>query len=144
MPLTGEAKTRYQREYMRRYQRRRRAKLAQAAEPVPEPRPAVPEPDHALVQELTAAVQELTRQRDQARQNQLAIRPAHAGAVEHGACTRCQRRRGQVRVVLKVLLPDSTVYLCNECIEELRRGVAAAWIMGEGAVEEVTAQEAAL
>ena len=33
------------------------------------------------------------------------------------------RRRGQGRVVLKVPLPES---LCNECIEELRRGVAAA------------------
>jgi hypothetical protein len=42
-------------------------------------------------------------------------------------------------VVLKVPLPDSTVYFCNECIAELGRGVAAAWIMGEGTVEAVTA-----
>jgi hypothetical protein len=109
--------------------RKKRKRLAQSAEPDWQPK----------LPDEQAAIEKLTRERNQARrQLELAQRSAQPKAVgpdDQSPCSLCRKGRAEVKVMLKVPLPDFLLFLCNDCIDQMRRTVAAAWLIGEATME---------
>jgi hypothetical protein len=119
MALTGQAKTDYQRDYMRR----RRAKLAQSAGTAQSKRPPEDEqaePSERDQDDLIERLTQVTRERDQARQELelRAVQPRAAGHDDPGRCFVCHKRRDEVRVMLKFPRPYFLLFLCDECFVE--------------------------
>jgi hypothetical protein len=119
--LTGQAKTDYQREYMRR---RRRAKLAQSAgllrSRLPADERAEPlEQDQELIERLA----QVTHERDQLRQElDRGVRPREIGAGNPCRCHMCHRGLGEVRMV-DLSRRYAQVFICYECVDELHQWV---------------------
>jgi hypothetical protein len=113
MPLTGQAKTDYQRDYMRRYQRQRRRRAKVAAERVPKPRsaaePGTGLPDCSLLTEVTTQRDELRQQLDRLRRDLAALQDI---------CFGCGRREDQVDV-FRISRGLIAVCLCEACIDGL-------------------------
>jgi hypothetical protein len=83
-------------------------------------------------------IEKLTRERDRARRQLELARPARLEAVrpdDQNLCSRCRKGRSDVKVVLKVPMADSVLFFCNDCIDQMRRTVAAAWLIGEATME---------
>jgi hypothetical protein len=120
-------------------QRRWRAKrrLAQSAGPQSKRPPG--DERAAAPERYQTQIEELTRQRDEAREElkrvrQTAYQAVHkaVGPDDPNPCSRCRHGQGgAIKVILKVPLPESDfqLFLCNECIESLRRSAAAEWLM---------------
>lgn len=115
--------------------RAKRKRVAQSAEPDLPPKRPLPD-ERPTIQTL---IEKLTREREQARKElEIARRGAHPKPLGHddqNPCSRCRKGRADVKVMLKVPLPDSVVFLCNDCIDQMRRTVAAAWLIGEATME---------
>jgi hypothetical protein len=117
-------------ERQRRWRAKRR-RLAQSAKLNSQPKKRLPD-EQTLIEKLT-------RERDRARRQFVELaRPARLEAVgpdDQNRCSRCRKGRSDVKVVLKVPMADSVLFLCNDCIDQMRRTVAAAWFIGEATME---------
>ena len=125
MALTGQAKTDYQREYMRR----RRAKLAQAAGLGSQLKRLLPDDELATVpeqnQELIERLTRMTRERDRALQElelaQRAVQPRPVGPDHPSRCSVCLKRRDEVKAMFTNPRPHNQFFVCNECIAEMHQ-----------------------
>ena len=111
MALTGQAKTDYQREYMRRH---RRAKLEQA------------EPPEQQDQELIERLMQVTRERDQLRKELELVthrgaEPRSVGPDHPSRCSVCRKRRDQVKAMFTNPRPHDQFFVCIECISEMHQ-----------------------
>ena len=122
-------------EYQRRWRERKRLAARSAG---PDSGPVLPV-ERAAPPDFQAKIDELARQRDQARQELELARGARFKVIWHeddsNPCSRCRKRLGEVKVLLKVQLSDSTLFLCNSCIDDMRRTAVAAWMIGEATME---------
>ena len=114
MALTGQAKTDYQREYMRRH---RRAKLERSAGLVRSkrlPEDEQTEPPEQQDQELIERLMQVTRERDQLRKElELVIhRGAEPRPVGPDHPSRCSVWNPR---------PHDQFFVCNECISEMHQ-----------------------
>jgi hypothetical protein len=123
MVLTGQAKTDYQRDYMRR----RRAKLAQSARLDSQPKGPLPDDEQAALleqnQELIERLTRVTRERDRALQElefaQRAVQPRPVGPDHPSRCSVCLKRRDEVKAMFTNPRPHNQFFVCNECISEM-------------------------
>ena len=126
MALTGQAKTDYQREYMRRH---RRAKLERSGGLVRSkrlPEDEQTEPPEQQDQELIERLMQVTRERDQLRKElELVIHrgaePRPVGPDHPSRCSVCRKRRDQVKAMFTNPRPHDQFFVCNECISEMHR-----------------------
>jgi ClpX C4-type zinc finger len=126
MALTGQAKTDYQRDYMRR----RRAKLAQSARLDSQPRSPLPDDEQATLlqqnKELVERTTRVTRERDRALQElEVAQRgaqpPKPVGPDHPSRCSVCLKRRDEVKAMFTNPRPHNQFFVCNECIAEMHQ-----------------------
>jgi hypothetical protein len=125
MVLTGQAKTDYQRDYMRR----RRAKLAQSARLDSQPKGPLPDDEQAALleqnQELIEQLTRVTRERDRALQElefaQRAVQPRPVGPDHPSRCSVCLKRRDEVKAMFTNPRPHNQFFVCNECISEMHQ-----------------------
>ena len=126
MALTGQAKTDYQRDYMRR----RRAKLAQSARLDSQPRNPLPDDEQAALleqnKELVERTTRVTRERDRALQElEVAQRgaqpPTPVGPDHPSRCSVCLKRRDEVKAMFTNPRPHNQFFVCNECIAEMHQ-----------------------
>ena len=125
MALTGQAKTDYQREYMRRH---RRAKLERSAGLARYKRPPEDEQTEPAEQdqELMERLMQVTRERDQLRQELELVthrgtEPRPVGPDHPARCSVCRKRRDQVKAMFTNPRPHDQFFVCNECIDEMHR-----------------------
>jgi hypothetical protein len=126
MALTGQAKTDYQRDYMRR----RRAKLAQSARLDSQPKsPLLDDEQAALLEqnkELIERITRVTRERDRALQElEVAQRgaqpPKPVGPDHPSRCSVCLKRRDAVKAMFTNPRSHNQFFVCNECIDEMHQ-----------------------
>jgi hypothetical protein len=124
MALTGQAKTDYQRDYMRR----RRSKLAQSARLDSQPKSPLPDDEQAALleqnKELVERITRVTRERDSAFQElEVAQRgaqpPKPVGPDHPSRCSVCLKRRSEGYV--HEPRPHNQFFVCNECIAEMHQ-----------------------
>jgi hypothetical protein len=133
MALTGQAKTDYQREYMRRH---RRAKLERSAglvrsKRLPEDQQA--EPPEQQDQELIERLMQVTRECDQLRKElefvtHRGAEPRSVGPDHPSRCSVCRKRRDQVKAMFTNPRPHDQKSLRHREIarrERLQAGRAA-------------------
>ena len=126
MALTGQAKTDYQRDYMRR----RRSKLAQSARLDSQPKSPLPDDEQAALleqnKELVERITRVTRERDRALQElevaQRGAQPPKPVGPDHASrCSVCLKRRDEVKAMFTNPRPHNQFFVCNECIAEMHQ-----------------------
>jgi hypothetical protein len=126
MALTGQAKTDYQRDYMRR----RRAKLAQSARLDSQPKSPLPDDEQAALleqnKELVERITRVARERDRALQDlevaQRGAQPPKPVGPDHASrCSVCLKRRDEVKAMFTNPRPHNQFFVCNECIAEMHQ-----------------------
>ena len=126
MALTGQAKTDYQRDYMRR----RRSKLAQSARLDSQPKSPLPDDEQAALleqnKELVERITRVARERDRALQDlevaQRGAQPPKPVGPDHASrCSVCLKRRDEVKAMFTNPRPHNQFFVCNECIAEMHQ-----------------------
>jgi hypothetical protein len=126
MALTGQAKTDYQRDYMRR----RRAKLTQSARLDSQPKSPLPDDEQAALleqnKELVERITRVARERDRALQDlevaQRGAQPPKPVGPDHASrCSVCLKRRDEVKAMFTNPRPHNQFFVCNECIAEMHQ-----------------------